>query len=170
MRKITSAIFFVFFVAAGGNLCASSFSTFPSSPLKISIAIPAESLVFDDLDARDANNNPIRGASVMSQFERLWVGSLNQMLLNSLTPARVRLVALMNAVWDIFSSSIRAVAKTVWREIRFWTKSQEERLRFVFENKTSLALRTQLCSVSVSSGNSFLFLISFVISSTRLLR
>jgi hypothetical protein len=92
------------------------------------------------------------------------------MLLNSLTPARVRLVALMNAVWDIFSSSIRAVAKTVWREIRFWTKSQEERLRFVFENKTSLALRTQLCSVSVSSGNSFLFLISFVISSTRLLR
>lgn len=169
MKNYATTIVFALLIATGEILCASVNSTPPTLP-NFSIALPVEAIVVDDLDARDEFNRPIQSSAVRSQFQNLWLLSLNQKILNSLTPLRLQMLALLNSVWDGFAGMIRVPFSVARTWLRSWMSSKKFRL--------SIPVQVQLFSMGHfsqtlplwESGNSFLYLICSLLSSTRLLR
>jgi hypothetical protein len=122
------------------------------------------------LDARDAFNRPIKSTIVRESFEQLWIKSLNRLLVNALTPVQVRLMSLLNSAWDGFAGKIASKLADGWRFSRAWIqqKKRDMETRFVRSRSFSPLLISE--PGFSEAGNSFLFLIHFVISSTRILR
>jgi hypothetical protein len=149
--------------------CATPSHSFSAPSLSISIALPAAALDTTDLDLRDAQNRPIHSAAVRETFEQLWIKSLKKMLLNSLTPLHVQLMSLLNSSWDGFAGTIRNILshssrflKAVLNAVK---KKESIHWRSLGVQKNVLSSDFIFCA-----GNSFLYFIHSVISSTRLLR
>lgn len=162
MKNISKSIVLVGLLLVAANARAA---------LKISIAIPSESLVLDDLDARDAFNRPIPKSSTRLQLVELFSRSLNRMIIESLTPTRVRMLTLLNSFWDGIASAWRKTLPSAGASIVSWINQKKSEFKIEKKSVSSSALPTPPRWVSVPApGNSFSFLIRFVISSTRLLR
>lgn len=152
-----------------GFLFLSPLRSSASEFFSLSVALPAVSLDTTDLDARDAFNRPIRSQSARQSFEQLWMKSLSQLVMNSLTPVRLRLMALLNTRWDGFAGAIRCTAAAKIQTLKAWLQEKKKLagvhwLSFPFQ--ANVSVNEFLVS---PAGNPFLFYLDSVISSTRLL-
>lgn len=157
-------------LAPGKYLCASSVFNPPETPLKVSIALPAESLQADDLDARDEFNRPVRTVKIQRAFEQIWISNLNRMLMNSLTPTRLLVLALLNSRWDGFTGAIRSTTEHVRRWVTLWFSAKKPQVRFLRFSQPLVLFFDSGRRASPSTENVFQSFLSSLISSTRLLR
>jgi len=162
MKNIAKFLFFLALISAAGNARAASFN--------FSLALPAEVLVTQDLDARDALNRPVPHSSAQVQLVELWSRSLNRMVLNSLTPLRIKTLALLNSAWDGFAGFFRTPSGAVFQPIRTWVNAKKTQFKFAAQVSSAISLPTLRSAFARECGDAFFYLIHFVISSTRLLR
>ena len=162
MKNIAKAIVFLALVSAAATARAAVF--------QISIALPPEALVTSDLDARDAFNRPVPNSHMQSQFVEIWSRSLNKMILNSLTPMRLKVMAILNSAWDGFAGAVRATSEHVWHAITSWLAQRKSDLRFWARSlPLSIPIFVEV-SAPAQTGSAYSFLIQFVLASTFLLR
>ncbi len=157
-------------VLAGGKIIFSAPLVFASAPISVSIALPAPVLDFSDLDVRDSENRPINSAAARQELQTLFVSSLNDLLLNNLTPAR-RLLALRRAqTWDIFSGWLTRALSKVFDRTLGWLQTRRDKKKPVIQ-QTSFSAPGPLGPWRPWGQPSFNFhsFLSPFISSTRLL-
>lgn len=162
MKNITQSIVFLALVFTAVFVHA--------APPKISIALPSEALTIDDLDARDSLNRPISRSASQVKLVELFSRTLNRMLLQSLTPLKLRTLALLNSSWDGFAGALRAARRVVWEKVSCWIAEKKSPIKFISIISSTAALAPPVSWPVHASGNSFFFFIHSVISSTRLLR
>jgi hypothetical protein len=82
--------------------------------------VPAAAVVddFSDLDLRDANNRPVTAPAAVRQLRLLFVRSLNDALLNNLTPARSAVLKTLNAIAARSPFFLRAALAMVFHHVR----------------------------------------------------
>ncbi len=170
MRKVATAIaFFCLLTLTRGHGFSASIAA-SNLPLKISISLPQEVLVTDDLDARDEFNRPIRSVSARREFSSFWTKSLNAKILDSLTPLKLRFISLLAASWDVFAGRLQNAKQKAEQvlEIALIGASKIVHKTF-FPSKSIKAADINVKSVRTENSPLRLY-ISLVISSTRLLR
>ena len=156
----------VLFIAGAGLRPASSFAAF--TPLKTSIAVPAASLDFSDLDARDKNNRPLKSAAAKAQLENLFQTSLIDLLMTNMTPTKRAMLWTLSQCWSTVHGWWLAKTTRAVNAVSIW-----------FETKKSKFLHTVVRSSgsTILQKHSHLVLsmpamtqISSIISSTQILR
>lgn len=162
MKILLKAIALLVIVSAADVARAGAF--------KFSIALPVESLMTDDLDARDELNRPIASSSVRVHFVELWSRGLNEAVLNSLTPGRVKMFAILNASWGLFAEMLHHRSGQLQSAVRWWINIKRTQLQNISQEVISSIVSHKLLSRSKSEGSAFLFFLHLLISSTRLLR
>ncbi len=161
MKNITQTIVFLTLVLTAGIIHA--------APLQISITIPAEALVTSDLDARDALNRPLRHTAQVRLVE-LFSKSLNRMLLNSLTPIKMQMLALLNSNWDGFAGVLKTARRVLLEPVISWIIAKKAQIKISSSSSVVAPLVASPQRAARDTGDAFSFLIHLVISSTRLLR
>lgn len=166
MRSIRGIFSVLFFASWGAGLLAAVPIT--TSPIRLSIDLPAQNIDFSDLDARDANNRPIASPRVIRRFEDVLNQSLNQLLIENLTPAHRAWMQMLIHPVDAFGDWIgraRAAAQR-W----FWTVTgRGVRLAMPPPATVNLPEPAANMSATYASTNQFPSIAFLLISSTRLL-
>lgn len=159
------AISFVFLITPVLLVHSSSILT---DNLHLSLTISQDVLVIADLDARDQFNRPIRTSTVQRRFEEFWNQSLTQVLLSSLTPLKLKMLALLQMNWQ-----------NVWHFLTKMQRSIQTKVLGFFRAE-SFRIVSPLCSYMPASRskNGVIFstpgfissYLTLIISSTRILR
>lgn len=170
MKKTIWAIGVLSLLFAGERIGATASLIQNPTVFKISIALPQESLGLEDLDARDEFNRPIKTHAVRVSFMQLWARSLNQTILNSLTPLRLQMLALLNSKWDGFCGRLQRTTQTVLRTFKIWFEAKKSSLKVFIRVLASQRILPPVDSFAHSDSGAFLYFLSFVLSSTQLLR
>ena len=75
----------------------------PAPAIRLTIALPAQSVDFGDLDYRDENNQPIAAPTVRRRFEDVFNSNLNRLLIENLTPLRRAWLDMLSREKDAFA-------------------------------------------------------------------
>lgn len=160
------------FLLLAGILCPSSLIFSQELPVRIAIQIPDISFDLDDLDARDAQNRPIRSLAQRAQFRRLFVQSLHDALIRNLTPGRRDVLLQMARSWHDFSGWLKAAMdQTVpWIDVWFSDKKIRSLVSFPVKWQKSHQNKPSHLIRSFWSDQPTYDLVFLILASTQLLR
>lgn len=157
-----------FFVGMNVYVHASLFT--PSHPIQAMIQIPRESLDLSDLDVRDEFNRVIQSTEKRKSLERLFVKSLNELLLNNLTPVQREK---MNRLYKFISKAnfwLEQSTKFITRSIAIWFQEKKKELSRLVLNAANVYKSNEIeIHKSLSWQYTYSDLIPSILASSRLL-
>lgn len=166
MRSLRGLLTAVLMLSGGAGLLAAA--PVSTVPVRLSLALPAQSLDFGDLDLRDSSNRPIAAPAVRQRFEDVLNRELNRLLIENLTPLHRAWIEMLNRDRDVCGAWFQRTTKAVHRWI--WTVASREQ-QWIAVGAWRLATLTRVTAATAQrSDKNFIALHFLLISSTCLLR
>jgi hypothetical protein len=139
----------------------------PAPAIRLTIALPAQSVDFGDLDYRDENNQPIAAPTVRRRFEDVFNSNLNRLLIENLTPLRRAWLDMLSREKDAFADWIGRAVSNAQR--LFWIAvNGGTRIAVVIRSAAMTAAGGRTAGFE-PAGERFVSLIFLLIASTRLI-
>lgn len=155
----------------GGSCLVPAVSLFASADFHPSIAVPAPALDLSDLDLRDQNNRAIMDLRARHEMENLFTKNLNHLLINNLTPSLRALLFIVGQSWKISFGWMGSHVEGLVNIITSWCQDKKIwRPDFILQRGLAGLFLMSLLFLRFDVRRSFQFLVSFVLSSTQLLR
>ena len=117
-----------------GGIVPSLFSQPTQKFPGLQLTVPQESMDFSDLDVRDVNNQPVSNHAAVNQIRQLFIQSLNQMLLENLTPVRRAYLKILSQYWDHTSGLLRNIVKFIYSKLEAFLSHVKFLVRFTMAN------------------------------------
>jgi hypothetical protein len=105
------------------DFAAASSAHHPSLDFRLNLPPPAV-MDLSDLDARDAQNRPLRSFKAVQSLRLIFITSFNQRLLQNLTPRTMSLLALLSRTWNSGSDWFRRLTNNVAHVIDVWIQDR----------------------------------------------
>jgi hypothetical protein len=155
----------------GGTFSFPLLSIGNTSPIDVSITLPKQSVDLSDLDVRDKFNRRVTSVAAQEKMRRLFITSLNQMLLFNLTPATQSRLELMQKIWNKLTGMVTRLWYGNLDRLAVWWQNKKDDLLPNQSTSTYLDFsQNQQKGSQPNARNSYQFLVRSILSSTIILR
>jgi len=169
-KKLKFILLSAILMGGGAIFLCPDYSNSADAP-KFSIMPPRQALDLSDLDARDSLNRPVKSLAARKNLENLFVRSLNDLLMFNLTPARRNFLIMMEQTWNHLFGWLSRRFLEAGSGLYSWLRNEKNKFKNGLVSFNELHLN---CPKGVrleeNARTSFQFLVSFILSSTYLLR